>query len=163
MSELSEILKHQGFVLTGLTLTQLSRHSHLQRKIAFGNTQIREFMGRKEFFRMGRIVFTYSNLGVAVSSFTTGLAIAGGLNGLSDTTLARPVIQLGRVIVQDISVTEFSNSIVFNSTYTEEILRHTQRKNEMHMELLRKNPVKYYGQREPHVEIIEFDAVFEKR
>ena len=163
MSELSDVLKHRGFCLTGLTLTQLSRHLHLKRKIAFGNSQIRGFMGKQEFFRMGKIFFTYSNAGVALSGVTAGVALATSVNGISDTRLARPIIQVGRVVTLDISGTEFVNSILNNTKYTEEYNRLLERRNEIHMELLRKNPVKYYEEIDSIPEIDELNAAYKKR
>jgi len=163
MSEISDILKHKGFVLTGIALTQLSRHSHLKRKITYANTQVKGFIGSQEFLRMGKIVFTYNGAGLAISSFTTGLAVAGGVNGISDTTIARPFIQVGRVLIQDISTTEFVNSILNNTRYNEEYLRHLERKNEVHLELLRKNPAKYYENMRSIPEIDDLDSAYKKR
>lgn len=163
MSEFSNILRHRGFCLTGLTLTQLSRHSHLRRKISFGNSQVKGFMGKQEFFRMGKIFFTYNDAGLAFYGFATGLALATGVNGISDTRIARPFIQVGRVMVLDISGTEFINSILNNAKYNEEFNRLLEEKNEVHMKLLRENPTKYYENFDSIPEIDELEAAYKKR
>ena len=163
MSDLSDLLQHRGFYLTGILLTQFARHSHLKRKMQYGQSQIREFMGRQEFFRFGKTVFTYSNAGIAFSALVTGITVGGVMNGVSDTLPARFPIQIGRALIGDISGAELANSLTHPRLYHEEYLRHVALKDELHKELIRKDAAKYYAQRETPSEIIEFDAVFEKR
>ena len=120
-------------------------------------------MGKQEFFRMGKIFFTYNDAGLAFYGFATGLALATGVNGISDTVIARPFIQVGRVMVLDISGTEFINSILNNAKYNEEYNRFLEEKNEIHMKLLRKNPTKYYENFDSIPEIDELEAAYKKR